>query len=254
MRPLPLITAALLLAGAFAGRQRLSRAQRAALVIGAAVAVAIGTGAVHPPSAEHLLRQFTGTLGPYTYALVGGLAFLETGAAIGLLAPGELVVILGGVAAAEGTVQLIPLLALVWACAAAGDIVSFTVGRRLGRGFLLAHGPRFRLTPARLACVERYVAGHGGKTIVLGRFVGLVRALAPAVAGATGMRVWRFAPAAVAGSGLWASACTLLGYAGAESIDDVLALAHRGSLAIAGVAAAGVAVTLLARRRRRAAA
>src|SRR5271170_5712853 len=84
------------------------------------------------------------TLGPWTYVLVGVMAFLETGAGIGLVAPGELAVILGGVAAGQGEVELVPLIALVWVCAIGGDTLSYVLGRRLGRGFLLEHGHRIK--------------------------------------------------------------------------------------------------------------
>ena len=61
------------------------------------------------------------------------LAFLETGAFVGLVAPGETVVIAGGVIAGQGEIQLLPLIGLVWLCAVLGDTTSFYIGRRLGR-------------------------------------------------------------------------------------------------------------------------
>ena len=73
--------------------------------------------------------------------IVGVFAFLETGAFVGLIAPGEFTVIVGGVIAGQGTISLVPLLALVWACCIAGDTSSFFIGRRLGRSFLERHGP-----------------------------------------------------------------------------------------------------------------
>ena len=129
------------------------------------------------------------------------MAFLETGAGIGLIAPGELAVILGGVAAGQGEIELVPLIALVWVCAVAGDMLSYVLGRRLGRGFLLAHGRHIRLTPERLEQVERYFARHGGKTILFGRFIGWIRALAPFIAGASRMPARRFVPATIAAAG-----------------------------------------------------
>jgi undecaprenyl-diphosphatase len=248
VRPLPLIAAGLLLAGAVAGQHRLSRTQRAALVLMAGASAALGVGVVELPNLEDLARSFGATLGPYTYALVGAMAFLETGAAIGLIAPGELIVILGGVAAGQGEAKLLPLIAVVWVCALAGDIVSFLLGRRLGRAFLLAHGHRIKLSPARLRQIERYFSEHGGKTIVLGRFIGIVRALAPAVAGASHMPARRFVPATMLGAGLWAAVCSVLGYVCWTSIDDALALAREGSLAIVALVALAVAAVVVVRR------
>jgi membrane protein DedA with SNARE-associated domain len=217
-----------------------------------AVAIAIVAVLGGPPDLEHAVRRLGSALGPWTYALVGVMAFLETGAGIGLIAPGELAVILGGVAAGQGEVELAPLIALVWICAVAGDTLSYVLGRRLGRGFMLDHGHRVKLTPDRLEQVERYFAKHGGKTILFGRFIGWVRALAPFIAGASRMPARRFLPATIAAAGLWAVACTLLGYVFWNSLDHAIDLARQGSLAIAGLgalAAGGVYAVKWWRRR-----
>ena len=76
----------------------------AALAITALGLVASGT--VQLPDLEHALTELSETLGTWTYALVGGLAFLETGAFVGLIAPGETAIVLGGVVAAEATCSL----------------------------------------------------------------------------------------------------------------------------------------------------
>jgi undecaprenyl-diphosphatase len=195
------------------------------------------------------MRHALSTLGPYTYVVVAVMAFLETGAGVGLVAPGETVVILGGVAAGQGEVKLVPLIALVWVSAVAGDALSFFLGRRLGREFLVAHGNRIGLHSRRLEQIERHFAQHGGKTILFGRFVGLVRSAAPFVAGASNMPARRFIPMTATAAGLWAAACTLLGYFCFNSIDDAVSLAKQGSVAIAVVlavvAAAAVAIKRL---------
>ena len=100
-----------------------------------------------------------------------------------------------------------------------GDTASFLLGRRLGRGFVLRHGSRVRITPERFARVEDYFSRHGGKTIVVGRFIGLVRALAPFVAGSSGMRYSYYLPFSVLGTGLWAAAFALIGYFASQSLD-----------------------------------
>ncbi len=251
MRPLPLIGGGLLLAGVIAGQRRFSRAVLALMVVAALGLIAVGTGLVEPPNLEHVIRDLGSTLGPWTYALVGVMAFLETGAGIGLIAPGELAVILGGVAAGQGQVELVPLIALVWVCAVAGDSLSYVLGRRLGRGFLLEHGHRVKLTPDRLEQVERYFAKHGGKTILFGRFIGWVRALAPFIAGASRMPARRFFPATTVAAGVWAVACTLLGYVFWNSLDHAIELARQGSFAIAGVVVLAAAGAYAVKRWRR---
>lgn len=250
MRPLPLIAAGLLLTGAIAGQPSSSRITRVLMLLGAVGLVAVGTGIVNAPNLEHVLRHAVSTLGPYTYVLVAVMAFLETGAGIGLIAPGELVVILGGVAAGQGEIELAPLIALVWVSALAGDALSFLLGRRLGRGFLITQGHRIRLTPRRLEQIERYFAQHGGKTILFGRFIGLIRALAPFIAGASNMPARRFLPMTAAAAGIWATACTIFGYVFWNSIDDAIALAKQGSLAIAALLTVAIAATIALKRLR----
>ncbi len=72
---------------------------------------------------------------------------------------------------------------LVWFAAAAGDTTGYYLGRWLGRDFLMRHGPRFRITPNVVARVEAIFNAHGGKAIILGRFVGIARAITPFLAG-----------------------------------------------------------------------
>jgi membrane protein DedA with SNARE-associated domain/membrane-associated phospholipid phosphatase len=202
------------------------------------------------PDPKKVIGDIAEALGPWTYALVGVLAFLETGAFVGLIAPGETVVIAGGVIAGQGEIQLLPLIGLVWACAVLGDTTSFYIGRRLGRPFLERHGPRVKITHERLEQVEGYFDRHGGKTILIGRFIGLVRALAPFIAGSSGLPYRRFVPYSIVGTGLWATTFCVLGYIFWRSFDRV---AHYAGQAIFGF---GVTVALIvgivvAYRRRR---
>ena len=201
-------------------------------------------------SADALLDSLGNGLGPWSYALVGGLAFLETSAFVGLIAPGELAVVLGGVLAGRGQMQLPLLVAVVWAAAVAGDGCGFLLGRRLGRPFLVRHGARLGATPGRLEQVERFFARHGAKAIVIGRFVGIVRAMGPFTAGASGMRPGPFVAADVVGAGLWAATFTGLGYAFAGSVGALLDALHQAQLAAGIALAAVVVVAVLVRRRR----
>jgi len=239
---------ALVVAG-FAWRRR--RELEPTAVAGAALLVAglllYGSGLVHPPNLVDLIRNAGEALGPYTYVLVGALAFLETGAFIGLVAPGELAILVGGVIAGQGQIEVIPLIALVWACAVAGDVTSFFLGRRLGREFMVKHGRRVAITEERLVQVEGFVDKHGGKAIFLGRFVGLVRSIAPFLVGSTGMTLRRFLPYDVLGAGLWGSTFVLLGYVFWQSFDRVIKLAERGALALGVVIALAVGIAAAVR-------
>ena len=100
---------------------------------------------------QHALHDLSAKLGALTYVLVGLAAFLETAAFIGLILPGETVVILGGAIAGQGETSIVLTIGVVWAAAFAGDTVSFVLGRRLGRGFILQHGPKVRITRERFA-------------------------------------------------------------------------------------------------------
>src|SRR5687768_2760817 len=161
---------------------------------------------------QGLLEDISNTLGAWTYLLVGAFAFLETGAFVGLVVPGETVMLLGGAVAGQGAINVYLLIAIAWFAAWAGDTTSFFIGRRLGRGFVMRHGPRFGISHQRFEQVEGYFGRHGGKTILMGRFISLVRALAPFVAGSSGMRYRAFVPYSILGTGVWAPAHILIGY------------------------------------------
>jgi membrane-associated protein len=216
----------------------------ALLAVAAVAAAGFGlttTGAIQLPDLEAALTDLSETLGTWTYALVGALAFLETGAFVGLVAPGETAVVLGGVVAAQGEVSLALMLPLVWLSAALGDFASFLLGRRLGRRFLVTRGPRFGVTPPRLERVERFFDRHGPKAILVGRFVGIVRAVAPFLAGASGMRVRAFVPWSLLGTLAWASTFTLVGYVFHRSFSAAADHVTHAAFGLAVVAAVALA-------------
>jgi membrane-associated protein len=220
----------------------------AAVALAALAFAAVATGLVDPPDLTAALNRLADTLGPWTYAVVAGLAFLETGAFVGLIAPGETALVLGGVVAARGDVDLPLILALTWAAAALGDLASFLLGRRLGRRFLERHGPRIGVSEPRLARVEEFFARHGAKAILLGRFIGIVRAVAPFTAGASGLRLRGFLPWSLIGTAAWSATLIGIGYAFHSSFEHATDLFTHGALALALLVAAALA--LRARRRR----
>jgi membrane protein DedA with SNARE-associated domain/membrane-associated phospholipid phosphatase len=220
--------------------------------VAAVVAILYATGAMPDfPDVEQLIEDVAHALGPWTYLLVGVLAFLETGAFVGLVAPGESVVIVGGVIAGQGEISLIVLIGIVWSAAILGDTTSFFIGRRLGRDFILRHGPKVKIDEARLEQVESYFDRHGGKTILVGRFIGLVRALAPFVAGSSGLAYRRFVPFSIIGCGLWATLFCVLGYIFWESFDKVANVAGKATFGFGLTVAAIVGGVLAYRQLRR---
>ena len=178
---------------------------------------------------QGLLEDISNALGAWTYLLVGVFAFAETGAFVGLVVPGETVMLLGGAVAGQGAISIYLLIAIAWFSAWAGDTTSFFLGRRLGREFVMRNGPRFGISHERFEKVEDYFGRHGGKTIFIGRFISLVRAFAPFIAGSSGMRYRAFVPYSILGTGLWASAHILIGYFFSRSIDTAAKYAGRGA-------------------------
>ena len=208
------------------------------LIIGIAVAiVAVGyyfiSRELGSLDLQGLLEDISNTLGAWTYLLVGFFAFAETGAFVGLVVPGETVMLLGGAVAGQGAIDVYLLIAIAWFAAWLGDTTSFFLGRRLGREFVLRHGPRVGISHERFEKVEDYFSRHGGKTIFIGRFISLVRAFAPFIAGSSGMRYRAFVPYSILGTGLWASAHILVGYFFSRSVETGAEYAGKGAFLLA---------------------
>ncbi|ROR34791.1 bifunctional DedA family/phosphatase PAP2 family protein [Inmirania thermothiophila] len=149
-------------------------------------------------------------------AVVFAAAFAESLVLVGLVVPGAVFMFAAGALVATGTVQLAPTWAAASAGALAGDLVSFWLGRRHGAR-LLAH----RLLARRRELVTRaeaFVRRHGGKGVLVARFVGPLRPVVPALAGSLGMPWPRFAALAAAGAVAWAPAYLLPGIAVGASL------------------------------------
>ena len=233
-------------------RDRLPRERLVGMLVLVLLLAVYASGVVSGlPNPKQAIIDVAQALGGWTYALVALASFLETAAFVGLVAPGETVVLAGGVIAGQGEIDLLPLIGLVWLGAVLGDSTSFLIGRKLGRAFVLRHGPKVKITHERLGRVEGYFRRHGGKTILIGRFIGLVRALAPFVAGSSRMAYRRFLPFSVVGTGLWATAYCLLGYIFWQSFDRAAKVAGQAALAFAVTVAVVVVVVWAVRRLRR---
>ena len=225
---------------------------RKRLKIGAAV---LGVGAIYffisrqlgHLDLQGLLEDLSHTLGAWTYLIVAVFAFAETGAFVGLVVPGETVMLLGGAVAGQGAIDIYLLIAIAWFSAWLGDTTSFFLGRRLGREFVLKHGPRVGISHERFEKVEDYFGRHGGKTIFIGRWISLVRAFAPFIAGSSGMGYRAFVPYSILGTGLWASLHILIGYFFSRSIETAGHYAARGAFALATLIAVVAGTVFLVR-------
>jgi membrane protein DedA with SNARE-associated domain len=151
-------------------------------------------------------------VGSWGYAIVFIGAALESAAFLGLLVPGESLVIVSGVLASAGLFELHTLITVVAAGAVVGDSIGYELGRRLGRPWLLRRGGWLGFRLDRIAAVDAFFKRHGGKAVLIGRFIGFLRALAPFVAGSSRMPYLRFLAYNVTGGVLWSVACVLVGY------------------------------------------
>ncbi|MGA8745663.1 MAG: bifunctional DedA family/phosphatase PAP2 family protein [Solirubrobacterales bacterium] len=228
----------------FGNRKRLFLAAVAAAVIAGYYLLSRQLGQLN---LHRLLEEISNTLGAWTYLLVGVFAFAEVGAFVGMIVPGETVMLLGGAVAGQGAIDIYLLIGIAWFAAWAGDTTSFLIGRRLGREFVIRHGPRFGVSHERFEKVEDYFGRHGGKTIFIGRFVSLLRAFAPFVAGSSGMSYRAFVPYSILGCGLFVSAHILIGYVFSRSIDTAAKYAGRGAFLLAALIVVGAAAVVLFR-------
>ena len=197
-----------------------------------------------------MIEEAPEKLGDGAYVFAGAMGFLELGTLLGVPAPFEVGVILSGAVAGEGEIALVPLIAIVWICSAAGEAFNFWCGRRYGRPFIVRRGPRFGVTPDRLARVEDHFQRHGGATVFVGRFIPLVRSSAPFVAGSSLMPWGRFVAFSVVGNLAWAGAFCGVGYAFYKSADEIAEFVGSIGLAVFGLVLAACVVAFLVRRRR----
>ena len=178
---------------------------------------------------------------PPTIALViiAALVFGEAALFFGFVLPGETAVVYGGVLAAAGKVSVVLVLVVVVLAAIIGDSVGFEVGRKLGprlTGHRLLERQRDRIEAA-----QAYLRRRGGRAVVMGRFTAFLRAVMPALAGASRMDYPRFLAFNATGGILWGGACVLLGFFAAHSISTVTHYLGLTSGAIAVVIVLGLA-------------
>ncbi len=163
---------------------------------------------------KHLFHQLTDV---ETMVRVGGLSamtaivFAETGLMVGFFLPGDSLLVTAGVFAANGRLSIWWLNILLVAAAILGDTVGYWIGRKAGPA--LFNRPRSRFfNPAHLRRAHDFYEKHGGKTIIIARFMPIVRTFAPVVAGMGKMEYRRFLSFNVFGGLLWVVSMTLIGY------------------------------------------
>jgi membrane-associated protein len=163
---------------------------------------------------KHIFHQLTDA---EMLVRVGGLTamtaivFAETGLLIGFFLPGDSLLVTAGVFAAVGQINLLHLNLLLIAAAIAGDTVGYWFGRKTGPA-LFRRPKSLLFNPEHLKRAHDFYEKHGGKTIVLARFMPIIRTFAPIVAGMGNMEYRRFLSFNVFGGALWVLSMTLIGY------------------------------------------
>jgi len=143
--------------------------------------------------------------------LVGLTVFAESGLLIGFFLPGDTLLFGAGILAAQGALPIVPLILIICLAAVIGDNVGYSIGRRTGhRIFKKQDGIIFRHEHIEKA--EKFYEKHGGKTIILARFIPIVRTFAPVVAGVSKMPRGRFMFFNVIGGVVWGAGLTLVGF------------------------------------------
>jgi len=164
----------------------------------------------------HLDRHLNGwaaDLGPWTYALLFAIVFCETGLVVTPFLPGDsLLFAVGALAAIDGSpLDVGAIIVLLIIAAIAGDAVNYAIGYRVGPKVFSSETSRL-LNKEHLLRTQRFYEKYGGKTIILARFMPIIRTFAPFVAGIGQMRYARFAAFNVVGGIVWVVSFALAGY------------------------------------------
>jgi membrane-associated protein len=144
------------------------------------------------------------------YPALAAIVFLETGAMVFFL-PGDSLLVMAGLYAAKGDLDIWFLNFLLMPMAIAGDATSYWIGSRTGPHIFNRPRSRF-FRPEHVRAAHEFYERHGGKAIILARFMPLVRTFVPVVAGVAGMGYRRFAAFNVIGGTAWVASMTLTGY------------------------------------------
>jgi len=166
------------------------------------------SGGVDAQALGDLLRR-------WGYGLIFGAMLLENA---GLPIPGETVTLLGGYAAGSGQLSLAGVMGAAASGAILGDNIGYWVGRRAGWGLILRVGRLLRQSPEQLERLRARFLRHAGASVLLGRFVAVLRVIAGPMAGAVGMPWPRFALFNAAGAVLWAGTMVSLAWVGGRWI------------------------------------
>lgn len=142
--------------------------------------------------------------GVLTYAIIFLIIFIETGVVIMPLLPGDSMLFAAGALAAIGSMNIFTLLVVVYIAAVLGDTANYYIGKKIGKKILAKENVRF-INKDYLIKAQTFYEEHGSMTIVIARFIPIIRTFAPFVAGIGEMNYSKFIPYNLIGGGLWVS-------------------------------------------------
>jgi membrane-associated protein len=160
---------------------------------------------------DRYLAAFVAEHGVWIYALLFVIVFCETGLVVTPFLPGDSLLFVVGALAAAGGMDILLVMMVLVSAALCGDNVNYGVGRWLGPRVFSHQASRW-LNPGHLQRTHDFYARHGGKTIIIARFVPIVRTYVPFVAGLGAMAYFRFLGFSIAGALLWVTSLCLAGY------------------------------------------
>ena len=159
-----------------------------------------------------VLTEIIRDYGVYIYLFLFLVIFVETGVVVMPLLPGDsLLFAVGLIAATTGQIDIYTVIPLLIFAALLGDNVNYFIGRKFG-DFIQSKEKILFLKKSHIEETERYFEENGGKTVILARFIPIVRTIAPFVAGAGEMKYRTYLMYCISGAVLWVSSITLLGY------------------------------------------
>lgn len=159
---------------------------------------------------QHLI-DITAAYGMWTYAVLALIVFAETGLVVTPFLPGDSLLFAAGAICALGTMNVWVMMAILIVAAILGDGVNYSIGNRLGPKIFSSTTSKL-LNREHLNRTHAFYERHGGKTIILARFMPIIRTFAPFVAGIGAMRYRQFAVYNVVGAIVWVASFSLLGY------------------------------------------
>jgi membrane-associated protein len=186
------------------------------------------------------------------YVVLTAIVFTETGLLIGFFLPGDSLLITAGLVAATGQLNIWALNALLIVAAVVGDSVGYAIGRRTGPR-LFTRPKSLLFNPRHIERTRAFYARHGARTIVIARFVPIVRTFAPVVAGVGEMEYRRFIFYNVAGGVGWVTSMTWAGYLLGQMVPNIGDHIHILVIVVIVLSLIPIVVELVRERRRRSA-